>query len=221
MATSRSSMGSDFVGARQHQQHPSSSVPPSASIGSSSSSNHLHYSTHSSSVNPDNNKENTTPKIDNTHGHHPDVNVCDKRVQTAHLHHPIMSSDSRTVPHHRPHHHHHHHHSPAAPITHLPEASPNSANAAMALSSLFHHNQAPRAYHSPYQQQQQHVPHRGGASWGGPPPPRYYPSREHPPPRQSLWNRPYSSVTNGPSYAPPPDSRGAPPASNSSFEVRV
>ncbi|KAI2507778.1 E2F/DP family winged-helix DNA-binding domain [Fragilaria crotonensis] len=133
------------------------------------------------------------------------VYICDKAIQTSRR--PVSFPNSGP-----PINVTSHHASPPAYVNHrrqLPETSPNSANAARALSSLFH--QCPPEYHQPpqhpnhhyHQSQHQHhhapyPPHGPSppSPWGGPPPPRYtYPAasqHQHSP----SWHRqsPYSTA---------------------------
>jgi hypothetical protein len=145
--------------------------------------------------------------------HEGDVYVCDKAIQTTRHPYPILRPESQTqavstmTS---------HHHSPQTYPRHgrLPETSPNSENAARALSSLFHH--FPPAYHhhhhSPYSARPTPSP-----SWGRPPPPRFsYPPPsqhpQHPPPEyHSSWQRrQYPDAASTPYVAR---------ASSGSFEV--
>lgn len=231
MATSRSMESKPEASTGKPQSK--SPIPPSSSTAVDSAP------PSKPNVSPDNHKENappTTEKDNNLQeGQGSDGRyVRDKRVQAAQKQSHTMTTESRTIPATKL----QKHHSPPAPhhLSHpMPEASPNSANAAMALSSLFRHNQGPpRPYHSPYQEPTHAGHHHPG--WGGPPPPRYYsqpPSQqqhqhggkggEHPPPRQSLWNRPYSDATKGPTFTPTSDgskSKATTVPPSAGFEVR-
>ena len=137
-----------------------------------------------------------------------------------------------------------HHHSPPAFVSHgrqLPETSPNSANAARALSSLFHH--CPPEYHRRQQSHHQpnqhhHAPYSPhgpdpSSSWGDPPPPRYtYPGASQHHQHSSTWHRqsPYPSATKttphtAPTFHNPNHQSSSPPSistsSTGSFEVSL
>lgn len=124
-----------------------------------------------------------SPKAKNLESHH-DVFVCDKSMQATPSH-QILTSDSQTImesPRHAP---------PYMPQA--PQASPASADAALALSRLFHAQPPP----PPYNPSHRPRPVPRSFSWGAPPvrqpqPPQPYYGRTG----QDWQQRPYSSATN-------------------------